>query len=193
MSGRNRTDIALISCLNAPHLEPNQVMLETFLEVLFQSMILKSFDEQFPNLAGADPCKICIDDGDPEVDGVYDVIDYYCPDPECDCQKVTAILLDSDKNQRATIAYGWESYDFYMKWGNDSKTSVLLPHGFLDPLGQQSEQAPRLLKAFSQMMKNTKFKDRFKSRYNSFKTACTDEEEKPSRNNVINFPSNKRR
>ena len=168
-------------------------MLETFLEVLFQSMILKSFDEQFPHLAGVDTCKICIDDGDPEIDGVYEVIDFYCPDPDCDCQKVTAILLDSDQNPRATIAYGWESYDFYMEWGNDSKTSVLLPHGFLDPLGEQSEQAPQLLKVFSKMMKNTKFKERFKNRYNSFKAECAKAEEKAPRDNFIKFSSNKRR
>jgi hypothetical protein len=168
-------------------------MLETFLEVLFQSMILKSFDEQFPHLAGVDTCKICIEDGNPEIDGAYEVIDFYCPDPDCDCQKVTAILLDSDQKLRATIAYGWESYDFYMEWGNDSKTSVLLPHGFLDPLGEQSEQAPQLLKVFSQMMKNTKFKERFKNRYNSFKAECAKAEEKAPRDNVIKFSSNKRR
>ena len=168
-------------------------MLGTFLEILFRSMILKSFDEQFPHLAGIDQCKICIDDGDPEIDGVYDVIDFYCSDPDCDCQKVTAILFDSDQNQRATISYGWENYDFYMKWGNDPETSELLPHGFLEPLGEQSEQAPQLLEIFSQMMENIKFKERFKSRYNRFKAECIKEEEKFSRDNVVEFFSNQRR
>jgi hypothetical protein len=168
-------------------------MLETFLKVLFKNMILKSFDEQFPHLARTDQCKICIDDGNPEIDGVYDIIDFYCSDPDCDCQKVTAILFDSDQNQKATISYGWEDYDFYMKWGNDPETSELLPHGFLDPLGEQSEQAPQLLEVFSLMMENTKFKERFRTRYNSFKAECIKTEESYPQDNVITFPSRKRR
>lgn len=39
--------------------------------------LLQRFDDLFPHLAGVDQCKICIDGGDPEVDGAYDVIDFY--------------------------------------------------------------------------------------------------------------------
>jgi hypothetical protein len=178
-------------------------MLETFLEALFKGeavTLLQRFDDLFPQLEKVDQCKLCMDEGDPEIDGVYDVIDFYCSDVDCDCQKVTVMIFDSNQNRRATIAYGWEAPSFYREWGTDPVTSFWLAHGFLDPHEAQSEQAPQFLEVFLEKMKNPHFKQRFRNRYNLFKAECAKQQgcnlendiAKPL-DNVIKFPVNNRR
>ena len=101
---------------------------------LFKSMDVKSFDHQFPHLAGQDTYRMSLADVDPEVDGVYDLVDYYCLDLDCDCRKVIIFVLDSRKQQMATIAYSRESISFYIALGADQEFAESLSRGILEPL-----------------------------------------------------------
>lgn len=146
-------------------------MLELF-KALIKSMELKAFDQLFPHLAGTDRCGIGLNNGDPFLDGAYELIDFYCTDPTCDCQKVSVVVLDKNQEQMALISYGWNKSAFYRAWGIDRKTADLMSQGFLEPFGHQSEQAPKFLEAFVEMMQQKRFKDRFKNRYRLVKAEC---------------------
>ena len=51
---------------------------------------------------------------DPKVpDGSYSFIEFYCIDPECDCQLVRFVVLGDDGQVHASISYGWNSKAFY--------------------------------------------------------------------------------
>jgi hypothetical protein len=53
---------------------------------------------------------------DPKVpDGSYAFIEFYCIDPECDCQLVRFVVLRDDGQVHASISYGWNSKTFYDK------------------------------------------------------------------------------
>jgi len=159
---------------------------------LFKSMDVKSFDHQFPHLAGQDTYRMSLADVDPEVDGVYDLVDYYCLDLDCDCRKVIIFVLDSRKQQMATIAYSWESISFYIALGADQEFAESLSRGILEPLAPQSKHAQHFLNAFLWMATDQGFTDRFKDRYRLFRDECTKKgQSHPQSNNVTKFPLNK--
>jgi hypothetical protein len=156
-------------------------------------MDIKSFDQQFPDLAWQDPCQMVLMDVDPEADGIYDLIDFYCLDPDCDCRKVFVSVMDSRQKQVATIAYGWEDAKFYRALGTDREVAqALSSRGFLPPMAPQSEHAQYFLAGFSWMVTDKEFIDRFKDRYRLFKSECARTGESLKWDNVIKFPSNKR-
>ncbi len=50
--------------------------------------------------------------------GVYDLVDSYCGDPNCDC-RVAYLFITRDTQPTAALAsmtFGWEPLDFYVKW-----------------------------------------------------------------------------
>ena len=87
------------------------------------------------------------------------MLELYCADPGCDCQKVTIMMYEASENPdptvRATIAYGWGSVPFYQDWGYMTKEEAdELRSGYLEPLEQQGEDAEKLLALFHQHLKN---------------------------------------
>jgi hypothetical protein len=106
------------------------------------------------------------------VSELYTLSDLYCPNPACDCCKVTLAIHNSQGEPVATIAYGWKSVGFYRKWGVDSTTAHLLTSGFLDPMGSQSKESPMFLKALRDMIKSDSgLRKTLKERYGIFKAA----------------------
>jgi hypothetical protein len=156
-------------------------------------MDIKSFDQQFPDLAGQDPCQMALMDVNPEVDGFYNLVDFYCLDPDCDCRKVFVFVMNSRQKQMATITYGWEDAKFYRALGTDREVAqALSSRGFLPPMAPQSKYAQHFFIGFSWMVTDQDFIVRFKDRYRLFKSKCAKTSESFKWDNVIKFPSSKR-
>ena len=106
------------------------------------------------------------------LEGTYELIDCYCPDPTCHCQKVCVAIVDGQQHQKryAMISYGWQSSHFYRKWGSDQQTIKMLTNGYLEPLEEQSKHADLFLRQFRLLAKSEPdFIKRFKKRYRLFK------------------------
>ena len=111
------------------------------------------------------------------LDGWYDFVDYYCPDPNCDCRRTTLVIVDQSLQQHAAIIYGWEPRSFYLQ----SKAEVLteeevdrLTQGFLDSWDVQSADAPFFLSSFvSYFRDDPSFREWLETRYRLFKEAVT--------------------
>jgi hypothetical protein len=151
-------------------------------------MDIKSFAQQFPDLDWEEPFQMMLDVF-PEIDGIYDLVDFYCLDADCDCRKVFVFVMDSSQKQVATIAYGWEDAKFYRALGTDREVAqALSSKGCLVPMVGQSKHAQYFLKGFSCMVRDQELIDRFKNRYHLFKTKCTRTGEILKWDNIIKFP-----
>ena len=85
--------------------------------------------------------------------GIYDFIEFFCVDPDCDCRKVSIKVMNAES--RATVAsihYGWESEEFYIDWfGGDGYPNPL--EGFyLEPMQPQSKYANSFLNFFERIL-----------------------------------------
>ncbi len=45
--------------------------------------------------------------------GAYAFSECYCTDPECDCQLVRFVVIDTHGQEHASISYGWNNKAFY--------------------------------------------------------------------------------
>ena len=138
---------------------------------------LRAFDEVFPELAHFGQCYLNISDvSPPHLKGRYRVADLYCQAPSCNCHKTSLLFINQHQEVVATVSYGWKSKTFYRKWGLDKDMIQSLTHGFLDPWGQQSENASVFLDAFLfTLKKDRNFITSLKRRYAFFKEALEDD------------------
>jgi len=77
--------------------------------------------------------------------GSYGLLEMYCDDPSCDCQRVFLEVYDWERRKSmAFIAYGWESQKFYRRWlGMDNPTVIQEMQGpILNDGSPQSIYAP---------------------------------------------------
>lgn len=93
---------------------------------------------------------------------VFRLDEFYCPDPACDCQKVLVMFMevrDGTIRPHGALSYGWQSVNFYQKWGRFPKSEAReLVQGYLEPLSPQLEHAELLLDAFcSRVKKDERF------------------------------------
>lgn len=96
--------------------------------------------------------------------GVYGLVEFYCPDPACDCRRV--MLNVSEKRQPepflATISYGFD------RNGPDAGP-------YLDPLNEQSPYAFALLEMVSELvLSDSEYLARLERHYNLVKQAAAD-------------------
>lgn len=131
------------------------------------------------------------------INGTYDVIDLYCIDPSCDCQKVTLSIVKNN-TIKASVSYGWNSAAFYRSWGVDQEMANLLTQGFLDPYAPQSNDAEAIFDHVSRLLTEPEGPRFFKKRYALFKKTLNEEmvlpqkKKKKSQSSVIPFPSKHR-
>jgi hypothetical protein len=81
-------------------------------------------------------------------DGEYGFLEFYCNEPGCDCRRVMIDVLRPETGWSkiwATISYGWESLDFYRKWGGIASDPIETKGPYLDPLNPQTKYSPALL------------------------------------------------
>ena len=83
-------------------------------------MPMTPFMERFPELAVRETRSVTVTGRQDLPDGEYGFVELYCDEPGCDCRRVMIDVLRPETGWRkiwATINYGWESLDFYRKWG----------------------------------------------------------------------------
>lgn len=126
------------------------------------------------------------------INTTYDVIDFYCVDPSCDCQKVTLSIVKNN-TIKASVSYGWKPAAFYRNWGVDQEMADLLTHGFLDPYAPQSKDAEAIFHHVSYLLTQPEGPQFFKKRYALFKKTLNGgdpiPEKKKRKSSVIPFPS----
>lgn len=103
--------------------------------------------------------------------GEYLLIENYCTDQRCDCRKVMINAVEVNPPQRilATIGYGWESVEFYMKWMyGDKEIARSITGAYLELGGIQSKYAQNFLEIFKTDL-NDEYVNTIKKHYRMFK------------------------
>lgn len=155
-------------------------------------MYLKSFEDFVPHKNPPDKSYIILEDEEePALNGIFELIDCYCPNPDCECYRVTIVIMDRTPKICATIIYGWESEDFYRKRGDDPQVAKQLPHGYLDLENPQSAHAEEFLSHFLLMTQDPNFSNRFKTRYSLFRKQVFSKQSKSKSQKIIPFKSKK--
>jgi hypothetical protein len=84
-------------------------------------------------------------------DGEYGFVELYCNEDPCDCRRVIVQVVSRAAVDKvlAAIGYGWEPIAFYRKrLRGDSAKAKDCKGPSLDPINEQGEFAPALLKLF---------------------------------------------
>src|SRR2546426_1807799 len=98
-------------------------------------------------------------------DGDYGFIELYCDEPGCDCRRVMIDVLRPETGWSeiwATISYGWESLDFYRKWGGAASDPIEMKGPYLDPLNPQTTYSSALLNLFRFLLQSPDYVQRLK-------------------------------
>ncbi len=159
---------------------------------------MRSFEDVFPDQADSDRCQLILADPEnpPALNGIFDLIDYYCPNPDCNCYKTSILIVDITPGSLpkicATIMYGWRSKTFYRKVGFDPQTAEGLIGGCLDPEGPQSDHAEEFLELFSFLIQDPPFVDRLKNHYELFRSKVTLKKRNIGKGEVVPFKTKKK-
>jgi hypothetical protein len=141
-------------------------------------MSFEPFYERFQRLASIETRSLTIlDPNDFNLPAdKYSLLELYCNDKNCDCQRVMFDVISEKRNELvAVVAYGWESQEYYYKWfgGLDRSLASLAVkemHGIsLNLSSQQSTLAPAILEAVRWVLKDQAYVDRLKRHYQIFK------------------------
>lgn len=104
--------------------------------------------------------------------GEYGFLELYCNEEGCDCRRVHIQVVSPPPETRiwANINYGWESEEYYGKWGLPPGAG---PSGaFLDPLNVQTQHAPAFLRLFEELcLTDAAYVRRLVRHYELFKAA----------------------
>lgn len=105
--------------------------------------------------------------------GEYIFSESYCNDPTCDCRRVFINVI-YERKIIATIGYGWESRDFYIKWMEWTKDDNFIDDikgPVLELTGKNSQYSKEVLRLFNDFLLNdTVFIERIKRHYEMFKS-----------------------
>jgi hypothetical protein len=96
--------------------------------------------------------------------GTYGLLEFYCPDPACDCQRVMLNVAEEKQPNRflASISYGFDRDDE-------------MAGPFLDPLNPQSQYAEQLLQLVEEtVLSNPRYVARLERHYVLVKQAASD-------------------
>jgi hypothetical protein len=138
-------------------------------------MPMTPFMERFPELGARETRSLTATGRSDLPDGDYGFIELYCNEPDCDCRRVTIVVLRPHTGWKvwATLSYGWESLDFYQKWA--SAPGPLDPFEwqgpYLDPLAEQTQYSPMLLDLFKFILQSPDYGQRLQNHYQLFRAA----------------------
>ena len=96
--------------------------------------------------------------------GNYALLEYYCPDPDCDCQRVMLNVIEEKQPRRflASISYAFNPDDE-------------MPGPLLDPMNPQSEHAEKFLQMVEDVvLRDSRYIVRLERHYKQVKQAATD-------------------
>jgi hypothetical protein len=152
------------------------------------------FMERFRELGARETRSLTVTGRSDLPDGDYGFIELYCNEPDCDCRRVTIVVLRPGTGWKfwATISYGWESLDFYQKWASapDPLDPLEWQCPYLDPSAEQTEYSPVLLDMFKYILRSPDYVQRLKTHYQLFRAAV--EEECANRNGTEQYQVGRR-
>jgi hypothetical protein len=157
-------------------------------------MPMSPFIERFPELGARETRSVTVTQRQDLPDGEYGFLEFYCDEPGCDCRRVMIDVLRPGTGWDkiwATISYGWESLDFYRKWGGGGDPSEM-KGPYLDSLNPQTNYSPALLNLFRFLLQSTEYVERLKRHYQMFRDSVEKGYGRPDRLE-INCIDNKRK
>jgi hypothetical protein len=107
--------------------------------------------ERFPEVGARETRSVTVTHRQDLPDGEYGFLELYCDEAGCDCLRVVIDVLRPETGWSkiwATIGYGWESLDFYLKWGGAASDPTEVKGPYLDRLNPQSKYSSALLDLF---------------------------------------------
>ena len=135
--------------------------------------MLIPFHEVFPDVADAETRSIMRMQRDGSGMEEFFFVEMYCPDPECDCRRVTLwVVRAEDGTVAATIGHAFEPPSEHE---DPSWRQAVDEQTFLDPLNPQSEQAEELLDIFENVVLGPDYQARLERHYQMVKDADTSE------------------
>ncbi len=135
-------------------------------------MAYEPFYNRFPEIAEKETRTIIALNVPGLPEGEYGLTEAYCNDPGCDCRRVFFNVADWKTGDiLATIAYGWESKQFYANWFGEYNPGIIndLQGPILNPGSPQSELAPVFLEKITYILQDKRYVDRLKRHYRIFK------------------------
>ncbi len=139
------------------------------------------FHERFPKIAEKETRTITIFNFSELPNDSYGLVEAYCDELDCDCRRVFLNVISANhKKLLATIAFGWESKEYYARWmgNNDPRAIKDLKGPVLNSASSQSKLAPALLNQIKVVLEDKNYIKRLKRHYNLFKDEIKKEEKK---------------
>jgi hypothetical protein len=102
--------------------------------------------------------------------GAYGLLEFYCPDPDCDCRRVMLNIAEEKDPDRflASISYGFDP-------DNEMERIADMQGPFLDPMNPQSKYAEALLDLVERTVLNDpRYVARLERHYALVKRAASD-------------------
>lgn len=117
-------------------------------------MYLIPFQTLFPEIAITETLTLVLEDLPGVPTGNYILLESYCPDPDCNCQRVMLKIMSIlEMRQVAAIRYSF-------------KRSAKDTEPYLDPLNSQSSYAPAIRNALAQYLETDRaYVQRLKTHY----------------------------
>ena len=136
----------------------------------YDGVTLQEFASKFRRVAAEETRVIhVVERGDIPL-GEYGFLEFFCPDPACDCRRGTLRVTTPDGRAWASISFGWETARFYRRWAHNSNDADEMAGASLDPLNHQSKFAEWFLSFFREMVQtDRKYVERLKRHYRMFK------------------------
>ena len=135
-------------------------------------MPMVPFMDRFPELGARETRSVTVTNRQDLPEGEYGFIELYCDEAGCDCRRVMIDVLRPETGWSkiwATISYGWESLDFYRKWGGTGSDPVEIKGPYLDPLNPQTRYSSALLDLFRFLLQSPDYVERLKRHYQMFR------------------------
>jgi hypothetical protein len=130
------------------------------------------FMERYPEVGARETRSVTVPPGQDLPEGEYGFVELYCDKPGCDCRRVMIDVLRPETGWSkvwATISYGWESLDFYRKWGVVDGDPIQIKGPYLDPLNPQSKYSSALLNLFQFLLQSPEYVARLQRHYQKFR------------------------
>lgn len=130
----------------------------------------EAFQEKFPELAETETLGVIISRQADIPDGDYGFVEMYCNEHNCDCRKVSINVMDREGKTYAFINYGWESVDYYHKWGVDKKIAKKMASICFEMSFPRSKTANKFLNLFEDIVQSDPaYVKRIQTHYKLFK------------------------
>ena len=159
-------------------------------------MAMLGYFDVFPDKTETELRIATFADGNPDdllPDGTFIFTEYFCTDPNCDCQRVLVKVFyarspDARPDEVATISYGWNPRsDGFWKLVDSE-----LPNPFLDPFHRQAPFASELLEFWHAMIeRDSAYAARIQRHYAEIRAEVGQTAKKPARRHLTNHGSHK--